>query len=208
MGAPALSRPLVLASASPRRSELLRGAGLAFRVEVSAVDEQLDPRTPPEEAALELAERKARAVAQRLAARTPQADVLVLAADTIVAVPIEGRGSVMLAKAADEREAESMLRALSGTRHRVITGVCALRTRDLALERGFERTFVTMRALTQAELAAYVASGEWRDKAGAYAIQESADRFVTSLEEGGFDNVVGLPVKLSLRLLAALDLRP
>jgi septum formation protein len=195
---PALSRPLVLASASPRRRELLAQAGLEFTVEVSAVDEQLDPRTPPEEAALELAERKARAVAARLAGR----DVLVLAADTIVAV-----ADVQLAKAADEREAAAMLRALSGTRHRVITGVCALRTRDLALCRGFERTFVTMRAITDSEIAAYVESGEWQDKAGAYAIQESADRFVTQLEEGGFDNVVGLPVELSLRLLAELDAR-
>ena len=193
---PALARPLVLASASPRRRELLQRAGLQFEVVVSAVDEDLHPLTPPEEAALELAERKARAVAQRLGSR----DALVLAADTIVAV-----GARMLGKAADECEAGEMLRALSGTRHRVITGVCALRTSDLALTRGFERTFVTMRAITAPELAAYVASGEWKDKAGAYAIQETADRFVTSLEEGGFDNVVGLPVELSLRLLTELD---
>jgi septum formation protein len=203
VGAPALSRPLVLASASPRRRELLERTGLAFTIEVSSVDEDLDPRTPPEEAALELAERKARAVAQRLGTR----DVLILAADTIVAVDLPGRGAVMLGKAADAREAGEMLRTLSGTRHRVITGVCALRSRDLAICRGFERTFVTMRAITEPEIAAYVASGEWKDKAGAYAIQESADRFVTSLEEGGFDNVVGLPVALSLRLLAELDQR-
>jgi len=203
VGAPALRRPLVLASASPRRRELLEQAGMAFTVEVSAVDESLHPRTPPEEAALELAERKAREVAHRLRAR----DALVLAADTIVAVDLVGRGPVMLGKAADEREAGEMLRTLSATRHRVITGVCALRTRDLSLARGFERTYVTMRAISEAELAAYVASGEWQDKAGAYAIQETADRFVTQLEEGGFDNVVGLPVELSLRLLAELDAR-
>jgi len=195
---PALSRSLVLASASPRRRELLQRAGLQFEVLVSAVDEDLHPLTPPEEAALELAERKARAVAQRLGPR----DALILAADTIVAV-----GARMLGKAADEREAGEMLRALSGTRHRVITGVCVLRTLDLALCRSFERTFVTMRAITEPEIAAYVASGEWKDKAGAYAIQETADRFVTSLEEGGFDNVVGLPVELSLRLLTELDQR-
>jgi septum formation protein len=195
---PALSRPLVLASASPRRRELLEQAGVAFTVEVSSVAEDLHPLTPPEEAALELAERKARAVAKRVGER----DVLILAADTIVAV-----GTQMLGKAADEREAREMLRTLSGTRHRVITGVCALRTHDLALSRGFERTFVSMRAITEPELAAYVASGEWQDKAGAYAIQETADRFVTSLEEGGFDNVVGLPVELSLRLLTELDTR-
>jgi len=195
---PTLTRPLVLASASPRRRELLERTGLAFTIEVSSAPEDLHPLTPPEEAALELAERKARAVAHRLGA----GDVLVLAADTIVAV-----GARMLAKAGDEREAGEMLRTLSGTRHRVITGVCALRTHDLALARGFERTFVTMRTITDSEIAAYVASGEWQDKAGAYAIQESADRFVTSLEEGGFDNVVGLPVALALRLLAELDQR-
>lgn len=202
---------MVLASASPRRRELLALAGIDFTIEVSAVDEELDPRTPPEEAALELAERKARAVAARILARAtnePRSapDVLVLAADTIVAVG-EGAAARLLGKAADEREASAMLGALSGTRHRVITGVCALRTRDLALCRGFERTFVTMRVLSPRELADYVASGEWKDKAGAYAIQESADRFVTQLEEGGFDNVVGLPVQLSLALLAELDAR-
>ena len=195
---PTLSRPLVLASASPRRRELLQQAGVAFTVEVSAVAEDLHPLTPPEEAALELAERKARAVATRMGDR----NVLVLAADTIVALDTR-----MLGKAADAHEAAAMLRALSGTRHRVITGVCALRTRDLALSRGFERTFVTMRSITEQEVAAYVASGEWKDKAGAYAIQETADRFVTQLEEGGFDNVVGLPVALSLRLLTELDAR-
>ena len=195
---PALSRPLVLASASPRRRELLQQAGLPFEIVVSSVDESLHPLTPPEEAALELAERKARAVAQRMGDR----DVLVLAADTIVAV-----GARMLGKAADDHEAAEMLRALSGTRHRVITGVCALRTKDLALSRGFERTYVTMRPIRDAEIAAYVASGEWKDKAGAYAIQETADRFVTSLQEGGFDNVVGLPVRMSLRLLTELDTR-
>lgn len=200
---PALARPLVLASASPRRRELLQQAGLSFTLEVPDVDETLDPRTPPEQAVLELSERKARAVA----ARGPARDVLVLAADTIVAVELPGRGSVMLGKAADEREAGEMLRALSGTRHRVITGVCVLRTRDLALARSFERTFVTMRAIREKEIADYVASGEWRDKAGAYAIQESADRFVTQLEEGGFDNVVGLPVALAIALLAELDTR-
>jgi septum formation protein len=97
-----------------------------------------------------------------------------------------------------------MLALLSGSRHRVITGVCAVRARDGRVEVGRERTFVTMRVLSAREIDDYVASGEWRDKAGGYAIQESADRFVTRLEEGGFDNVVGLPVRLALDLLARL----
>jgi septum formation protein len=97
-----------------------------------------------------------------------------------------------------------MLEKLSGSSHRVVTGVFALRGRDGASARGWERTFVTMRRITPAEIEAYVASGEWEGKAGGYAIQESADRFVVRLEEGGYDNVVGLPVRLALDLLARL----
>jgi septum formation protein len=108
----------------------------------------------------------------------------------------------LLGKPADEREADAMLASLSGSRHEVLTGVCVVRTHDLSQWSSFERTIVTMREITAAERAAYVASGEWRDKAGGYAIQESADRFVTGLEGGGFDNVVGLPVALARSLLA------
>ena len=110
----------------------------------------------------------------------------------------------MLGKPDDARDARRMLAVLSGSRHRVVTGVCALRMEDGRLASGFERTFVTMRALSSREIDDYVASGEWRDKAGGYAIQESADRFVTRLEEGGYDNVVGLPVALALELLSRL----
>lgn len=188
---------LILASASPRRRELLSAAGLRFRVCVSSVDESIDPRTPPQAAALELAERKARAVAQQLAGH----ELRVLAADTIVALD-DGR---MLGKPADADEARAMLRSLSNTRHRVITGVCALALPSGRLALGFERTLVRMRTITPLEIEAYVASEEWRDKAGGYAIQETADRFVLGLEEGGFDNVVGLPVALAQRLLAELE---
>jgi septum formation protein len=187
---------IVLASASPRRAELLARAGLAFRVVPADVDETLRAETLPEEGARSLAERKARAVAAQLSER----DVFVLGADTIVAVDL-GDGPRLLGKPENEFQARQMLRWLSGTRHRVVTGVCAMRARDGVAVTGSERTFVTMRAIEPAEIDAYVASGEWRDKAGGYAIQESADRFVTALEEGGFDNVVGLPVKLALELL-------
>jgi septum formation protein len=101
-----------------------------------------------------------------------------------------------------------MLRSLSGTRHAVITGVCVVRTDDGRLFRGHERTLVRMRTITPAEIAAYVESGEWRDKAGGYAIQETADRFVTALEGGGFDNVVGLPVDLTVALLREAGAAP
>jgi nucleoside triphosphate pyrophosphatase len=193
---------IVLASASPRRRELLAGAGLAFEVEPADVDESLPPGTDPKAGALRLARAKAEAVARRLRDR----DAFVLAADTIVAMEDpSGPGAMrLLGKPADAEEARGMLRLLSRSRHAVVTGVAALRTRDGALESGFERTWVTMREIRPEEIDAYVRSGEWEGKAGGYAIQETADRFVTRLEEGGLDNVVGLPVRLALDLLARL----
>lgn len=195
---------IVLASASPRRRELLAAAGLEFEVDPADVDETLPPGTAPEAGAVLLAQAKARAVGER---RGP-GDELVLAADTIVA--IEDRlvpGSMrLLGKPADADEAREMLRLLSRSRHAVVTGVSVLRTRDGAQEAGFERTWVTMRAIAPEEVEAYVRSLEWKGKAGGYAIQETADRFVTGLEEGGLDNVVGLPVALALALLVRLGL--
>jgi septum formation protein len=186
---------ILLASASPRRRELLLDAGLEFEVRPSSVGEELPPGIAAEEASLLLAERKARA-----ALATAPKESIVLAADTIVAL----EDSELLGKPADESEARAMLRKLSGSRHRVVTGVFALRGRDGASAAGWERTFVTMRPIAPTEIEAYVASREWEGKAGGYAIQETADRFVTRLEEGGFDNVVGLPVGLALDLLARL----
>jgi septum formation protein len=193
---------LVLASASPRRRELLARAGLTFRVEPADVDESLEPGFEPEEAARVLAERKAR----RVAARHPHG-AFVLGADTVVALA-RGRSHELLGKPDSPADAARMLRSLSGTRHAVITGVCVVRTDDGRLFRGHERTLVRMRTITPAEIAAYVESGEWRDKAGGYAIQETADRFVTALEGGGFDNVVGLPVDLTVALLREAGAAP
>jgi septum formation protein len=113
----------------------------------------------------------------------------------------EGESAVQLGKPADAVEAAAMLARLSGTRHRVLTGVAVVEAQGERSESAVEVTWVTMRHLSAAEQAAYVATGEWQDKAGGYAIQESADAFVTSLEGGGFDNVVGLPVPLTLTLL-------
>lgn len=187
----------MLASASPRRRELLAEHGLEFEIDKPDVDESFDESITPEAAACLLAERKARAVAARHAGR----DVVVLAADTIVALDRDAR-TLMLGKPNDESEARAMLALLSGSRHRVVTGVCALHAHGGDAVTACERTWVTMRGLTRAEIEAYVESGEWRDKAGGYAIQENADRFVTRLEEGGFDNVVGLPVALALQCIA------
>lgn len=189
---------IVLASASPRRSELLRRAGIAFEVRPANVDESLESGESPLAAAQRLATIKARA---GLAALAPaRAERWVIGADTIVALNESGRWR-MLGKAADEREATAMLESLSATRHLVATGVCVVRSSDARHWSAVEQTWVSMRPIEPAEIRAYVDSGEWRDKAGAYAIQESADRFVVALEEGGFDNVVGLPVQLTLDLL-------
>jgi septum formation protein len=188
---------IVLASASPRRRELLREAGLEFEVAPVEVDEALDAFRSPDAAALELARRKARASALRVAGE----NAIVVGADTIVALEQPGAWR-LLGKPVDEDDERAMLHELSGSRHAVVTGVCVVASRAKLELAECERTWVVMRAIEPAEIEAYVASGEWRDKAGGYAIQENADRFVVRLEGGGFDNVVGLPVGLTLRLIA------
>lgn len=203
------SRPgprIVLASASPRRHRLLRDAGLAFDVEPADVDETIDLALDAGAVAEDLARRKALTVAARRSAAGPREAILVIGSDTIVVLGEDGDpGRAFLEKAADGAEAAEMLGRLSGTRHRVITGVAVARVEPGGaagpVRCAHETTFVTMRPLSGAEIEAYVASDEWRGKAGAYAIQETADRFVSALDGGGFDNVVGLPVQLTLQLL-------
>ncbi len=126
----------------------------------------------------------------------------VVGADTIVATA--GPSSRVLGKPADRHDAERMLRSLSGTRHQVITGVAVIgpgARRQIASD----LTYVTMRPMTDSEIAAYLESGEWIGKAGAYAIQETADRFVDKVE-GSFSNVVGLPVEMVVGMIAAAGL--
>lgn len=192
--------PLVLASQSPRRRKLLKEAGLVFEVRPADLDETPDPAWSLDEVPRELALRKARAVASAL-----EQPALVLGSDTIVVVG-EGDDALQLGKPADAREAAAMLARLSGTRHRVLTGVAVVEAPEGRSVSEVEVTWVTMRSLSEGEQAAYVATGEWQDKAGGYAIQESADAFVTALEGGGFDNVVGLPVPLTLALLERMGL--
>jgi len=167
---------LVLASASPRRHALMREAGIPFLPAVPEAEEVIPDHGDPHAVARANAERKVLAVPGEA----------VLGADTVVAVA--GR---LLGKPADDEEAREMLGALSGTTHSVVTGV-ALRAMGLMLVRSVE-TRVTMRVWSRAEIEAYVASGEAAGKAGSYAIQETADRFVTHVD-GPFDNVVGLPL--------------
>jgi septum formation protein len=181
---------LVLASASPRRRDLLTQLGVEFSVRAAAVDETPPPGAPPDAAAREIARRKALAVL----AAVPGAAVL--AADTIV-VAADGE---FLGKPADAADARRMLGKLSGTTHRVVTGVCLVGAGEA--QSAADSTAVTMRPLTAAEVDAYVASGECFDKAGGYAIQESGDRFVTRVD-GSWTNVVGLPMETVVRMLRA-----
>ena len=183
---------LILASASPRRRELLSRVGDPFRVIVPDADESFDPGEPPERVAETLAQRKAASVAAGLSKG------IVIAADTVVAV-----GGEILGKPRDRDDAIAILSRLSGTRHAVITGVCVMDAASRRSVLDHERTWVTMRRMSPEEIRAYVASGEADGKAGAYAIQETGDRYVERLE-GDFDNVVGLPVRLVERLLRRL----
>jgi septum formation protein len=179
----------ILASSSARRRELLRRASYTFEVLAPTLSELeiFPPSVTPHERAEALAYYKARAVAAE------RFDVPVLGADTIVAV-----GDAVLGKPADEVEARWMLRSLSGTRHQVITGIALLCPSGRRIITS-DTTHVTMRKLSAEEIDAYVASNEWVDKAGAYAIQETADRFVQKIE-GSFSNVVGLPMELLERV--------
>jgi septum formation protein len=187
----------ILASQSPRRRELLQRAGYRFGVIPPGVDEHVV-------AFLSRPAAYAEAVAHFKAAAVFRChrDRVVLGADTVVA-----QGNRLFGKAGTPDEARAMLAALAGTRQEVITGVAVLLP-DLAggdASPGPRRllasdtTIVTMRPMTPAEIDAYVASGEWQDKAGAYAIQETADRFIERVE-GSFTNVVGLPMELLERL--------
>jgi len=187
---------LILASSSPRRKMLMSQTGLACRVvnppihEPDDIDDQLTPAGQAEA----LAYFKASSV-QRL-----HADRAILGADTIVAV-----GGEILGKAPGPQQAAEMLNKLSGTRHEVITGVALLGPGHWRMIAS-EITHVTMRTITPAEINGYVESGEWRGKAGSYAIQETGDRFVVNVE-GSFSNVVGLPMELVARILEAFAQR-
>ena len=177
---------LVLASQSPRRAEILRLAGIPFLVRAAAVDETPLPGERPEEYVIRLAEQKALAV-------EANPGETVLGADTTVVVNDE-----MLAKPIDSADARHMLEMLSGRSHQVLTGIC-LRRGD-RLIRDHASTSVWFSPLTAAEIEAYVESGEPTDKAGAYAIQGLASKFIERID-GCYFNVVGLPISLVYRYI-------
>jgi septum formation protein len=186
--------PLVLASASPRRIELLALIGIApDHIDPADIDETpLRAEQPPR-----LAARLARAKAEAVLARHSEA--VVLSADTVVAV-----GRRLLEKPADETEAERFLRLLSGRNHRVFTAV-ACATAERTTHRVVE-TRVTFKRLSDAEVGAYVAGGDWRGKAGGYGIQGPAAAFVTRIV-GSHPAVMGLPLPETVNLLAGAGWR-
>lgn len=177
---------LLLASASPRRLEILRRLGIEPEVMAVAVDE-ITKDLPPEELVIANARLKAAAAAKLKPAR------VILAADTVVAL-----NGQIFGKPKDAADARRMLAALSGRTHSVFTGVAVYQNGEITAAAA--ETKVTFRAIAAAEIAAYVATGEPLDKAGAYAVQGGAGRFVQSLE-GELDNVIGLPVSLVAKML-------
>lgn len=188
---------LVLASASPRRRELLAAMGVAFTVAVSAVDEEAITAPDPRTLALRLALAKANAVAPSQAPGT-----IVIGADTVVA-----RGGVLYAKPHDAADARRMVSELSGAAHDVITGVAVVRAGHDETMIDAARTRVFFRALSPAEIDEYVATGEPLDKAGAYGIQGHGGALVDRIE-GDYYNVVGLPCGLLARLLGEMTELP
>jgi septum formation protein len=177
---------LVLASQSPRRSEILRQAGIPFQVRAAEVDETPLNGEKPEDYVRRLAEWKARAI-------KADSEETILAADTTVVIDEQ-----MLAKPVDVEDAKRMLRLLSGRRHEVLTGICLLRGTKAVVD--WAETDVWFSAMTEAEVAEYVASGEPMDKAGGYAIQGLASKFIQKID-GCYFNVVGLPIALVYRHL-------
>jgi septum formation protein len=188
--------PIILASASPRRRQLMSEAGYEFTVVPPEFDESAfaTNQTNPVEYAKRLALAKAKSVAQKLP------DSFVIGADTIV--DFQGR---IIGKAADAKEAEQITRQLFSTPHKVITGIAIVRLSDGTELVRSDSTTVYPKKMTAEQIADHIKGGSWRDKAGAYAIQETGDEFVEKIE-GSMTNVMGLPMELLESLLAGLKI--
>ena len=187
---------LILASASPRRQQLLREAGYRFVVHPADIDEDsYPPQMLPAEIAAHLSQEKAKVISNRFPRE------LVLAADTVVAF-----GDQPLGKPEGPEEARQMLSLLSGTSHIVITGVTLLRQEPIFEQTRTAMSAVRMREMSESQIEAYVASGQWRGKAGGYGIQDD-DPFVIRMS-GSLTNVVGLPMEVTRQLLSEAGLLP
>lgn len=189
-----VSHPLVLASASPRRQELLARAGVAFEVSPSDIPEHGRPGEAPAQLARRLAREKAGAVARSLGPSPPR---WVLGADTLVVIDDE-----VLGKPVDAAHALVLLRRLVGRRHRVLTGVALVASDTFEERHAVVESAVSMRAAEDRELRAYIATGEPLDKAGAYGAQGEGRRLIEKIE-GSETNVIGLPLEETLALLRA-----
>jgi len=187
-------KKIILASASPQRAHLLVRMGHEFDAVPPNVDEAVRAGAAPSAETVRLAVAKA----DEVASRVPPA--VVIGADTLCALEDE-----IIGKPVDREHAAEMLRRLSGTRHHVITGICVLETASGRRVAEAVATAVTMRPMTDDQIRGYVDSGEADGKAGAYAIQETADRYVLKIE-GSFDNVVGLPTERLAEILADFGL--
>ena len=177
---------IILASSSPRRAEVLRDAGIAFEICAAQVDESAHPGETAQAMVARLAEAKARAAAEKIGGS--KGGRIVVGADT--AVELDGE---IFGKPRDAADAREMLAALGGRTHHVLTGIFLIRLPDGATRAAVESTSVTFAPLDPGEIAAYVASGEPMDKAGGYAIQGVAGRYISRIE-GCYFNVVGLPL--------------
>ena len=180
---------IILASGSPRRTELLQTAGIVHEVVVSGADEDVQEENPARLVEM-LSARKAEEVYERMAQQEPSGDLVVIGADTVVAA--DGK---ILGKPGDEEDARRMLRMLSGRSHHVYTGVTLCgRMGSVRREVSFsEESTVHVAQLTEKEISEYIDSGEPMDKAGAYGIQGAFMKFVSGIE-GDYFNIVGLPV--------------
>jgi len=189
---------LILASSSPRRAELLRDAGITFEVCAPQVEEVRQPNEPAEKMVARFAEAKARAVAESVGENNR---AIVVGADT--AVELDG---AIFGKPRDAVDAREMLSYLSGRTHYVLTGIFVLRLPDGVTRSAVERTAVTFAPLDPIEIEANIASGEPFDKAGGYAIQGRAGRYIPRID-GCYFNVVGLPLASLHALLGELGWR-
>lgn len=175
---------IVLASASPRRKDLLENLGIKFKIVVASCDETIDDGIGPGDAVMLLSLKKAAAAGKAIEGE----NALVIGADTVVVFENE-----ILTKPKDEEDAFNMLKKLSGKVHSVMTGITVLRTSDAKCETVYEETKVSFKKITDEEIKSYIKTFEPMDKAGSYGIQGIGSMFIEKIE-GDYFNVVGLPV--------------
>jgi septum formation protein len=187
--------PIILASASPRRIELLTKTGLKFKVCPAHIEETIDSYHTPHWSAMNLAYQKARKIAERIQDGT----TIILGGDTIVVYRDH-----LLGKPKTKKEAVEMLTRLNGKTHQVITGLCLIQGEKIL--KGYATTSVSFHKVTREWICDYVASGEPMDKAGAYAIQEKGALLVKKIE-GDYPNVIGLPLVTLSKMLSKLGIK-